>query len=313
MRETCTECTGVPDGRLRDAAPFYEVSNIRRLRMSISSNLARASVAAVAVFLGSIPVCRLTDVQDPATPRTLAAGQTSFAARSNGDNANAKTDICHRTGGATQFILISVATPAVEAHLAHGDGRLGEAVPGQPGMRFGPNCQAEIAPFHSTIFWSARGMVRDTDHNGFGDEIFLNDPLLLSINGFAVEQRGVLEFSIAQLSRLVGHAELNLVVTGAGGHMPFDVQVYMYAGDGAVTLSDFAAGSFATSFSYAGQTQVTLDVTNALNSLIASHATYAGFNFRAQLPDIITGPHSIVFSAFDYPLGPTPTLEVRTP
>jgi hypothetical protein len=180
-------------------------------------------------------------------------------------------------------------------------------------MRFGPNCQAEIAPFHSTIIWSARGMVRDTDHNGSGDEIFLNDPLLLSINGFAVEQRAVLEFGIAQLSQPVGHADLNLIVTGAGGHMPFDVQVYMYAGDGAVTLSDFAAGLLATSFSYAGQTQVTLDVTNALNSLIASHATYAGFNFRAQLPDIITGPHSIVFSAFDYPLGPTPTLEVRTP
>ena len=313
MRESCTECTGVPDGRLRGVAPFYEVSNIRRLRMSISSNLARASVAAVAVFIGSIPACRSSDVQDPATPRTLAAARASNAARSNGDNANAKTDICHRTGGAAEFILISVAPAAVAPHVAHGDGRLGEAVPGQPGMRFGPNCQAEIAPFHSTIYWSARGMVRDTDHNGNGDVIFLNDPLLASINGFAEEQRGVLEFGIAQLSQPVGHADLTLVVTSAFGHTPFDVHVYMYAGDGAVTLSDFAAGSLVRSFSYAGQMQVTLDVTTALNSLIASHATYAGFNFRAQPADPVSGPHGITFDAFDHPLWPTTTLDVRTP
>ncbi len=280
--------------------------------MSTSSTLARASVAAVAVFIGTIPACRLSDVQAPPTLQTLAADQAPNAARSNGDNPNAKTDICHRTGGSAEFILISVAPSAVEPHLAHGDGRLGEAVPGQPGMRFGENCQVEIATFHSTIHWSARGMVRDTDHNGSGNEVILNDPSLLTINGFIVEQRAVLEFDIAQLTQPVGHADLNLAIT-SGAPTPLTVSVYMYAGDGTVTLSDFAAGSLATSFSYTGQSQVTLDVTTALNSLIASHAAYAGFNFRVPSPTIMGQPQSITFAAFDSPPQPTATLDVRTP
>jgi len=38
------------------------------------------------------------------------------------------------------FILISVAPAAVDAHLAHGDGRVGDPVPGQPDMKFDATC-----------------------------------------------------------------------------------------------------------------------------------------------------------------------------
>jgi hypothetical protein len=50
-----------------------------------------------------------------------------------------KVQLCHRTGNGS-FHLISVGLPAEPAHLAHGDGKIGEAVPNQTGMIFGPSC-----------------------------------------------------------------------------------------------------------------------------------------------------------------------------
>ena len=50
-----------------------------------------------------------------------------------------KVELCHRTGNGS-FHLISVGLPAEPAHLAHGDGKIGGAVPNQPGMIFGPTC-----------------------------------------------------------------------------------------------------------------------------------------------------------------------------
>src|SRR5512133_4392987 len=132
--------------------------------MSSSSLLARSSLAAVAVVIAG---CRLSDVQDPATLRTLAVGRASDAAQPNRD----KTDICHWASEDNQFILISVAAQAVDAHLAHGDGRPGEAFPGQLGMQFGPTCQPEYIPFDVTLHPSALGMILDTDKNGVGDQV----------------------------------------------------------------------------------------------------------------------------------------------
>lgn len=275
--------------------------------MSITSLLARSSLAAVAVVISG---CRLSDVQDPATLPTLAAGRASAAAQPDRD----KVDICHRTNGESDFILISVASPAVDAHVAHGDGRPGEAFPGQPGMRFGPTCQPEIIPFDVTLFLATRGVVRDANHDGIGDA-FVPGPSLESVNGFAEEQRAILEFGIGQFSQPVGHADLIIVVDTAWGVVPFNVDIYSYAGDGTVTLSDFAAGSIARSFvcTQNRPQQITLDVTAALNSLIASHATYVGFNFRSQAADVIWGPRPIFFDAFYNPPWPTTRLHVRSP
>ena len=69
--------------------------------------------------------------------RPAAAGEASVAV---GAMRQTKMSICHRTEGTNKFILISVAESAVEAHLAQGDGRVGDPVPGQPGMKFGADC-----------------------------------------------------------------------------------------------------------------------------------------------------------------------------
>lgn len=50
-----------------------------------------------------------------------------------------KVSLCHRTG-AGFFVLINVDVDAEPAHLAHGDGFPGEAVPGQPGKVFTSTC-----------------------------------------------------------------------------------------------------------------------------------------------------------------------------
>ena len=53
-----------------------------------------------------------------------------------------KVTLCHRTGNGS-FHLISVSIDAEPAHLAHGDGRPGGAVPGQAGKSFSATCSVQ--------------------------------------------------------------------------------------------------------------------------------------------------------------------------
>jgi hypothetical protein len=50
-----------------------------------------------------------------------------------------KVQLCHRTGNGS-YQLIEVSINAEPAHRAHGDGKIGEAVPGSPGKVFGAGC-----------------------------------------------------------------------------------------------------------------------------------------------------------------------------
>ena len=55
------------------------------------------------------------------------------------DGDGPKVELCHRTGNGS-YHLISVSVSAEPAHRAHGDGQIGEAVPGQAGKTFGSGC-----------------------------------------------------------------------------------------------------------------------------------------------------------------------------
>lgn len=57
-------------------------------------------------------------------------------------DGEAKVQICHRTG-AGFYNLIEVGVSAEPAHRAHGDAKIGEAVPGNPGRTFGAGCSVQ--------------------------------------------------------------------------------------------------------------------------------------------------------------------------
>ena len=53
------------------------------------------------------------------------------------ESTGTKVELCHRTGNGS-YHLISVDVSAEPAHRAHGDGKIGETIPGTG--TFGPGC-----------------------------------------------------------------------------------------------------------------------------------------------------------------------------
>jgi hypothetical protein len=89
------------------------------------------------------------------------------------------------------------------------------------------------------------------------------------------------------------------------------VDVFAYPGDGVLSRNDWDRGTLLTSFEYAGEATVTLDVTAPLQALVPSGATFAGFNFRFSVPSPIdqNGPF-VAFNSTEY--GPAAVLKVTT-
>jgi hypothetical protein len=80
-------------------------------------------------------------------PRGATEPSASFSSSAASTGAGAegtspKVEVCHRAGD--KFVAISVAQPGVGAHLAHGDGLIGQAVPGSTAT-FGPGCVITVA------------------------------------------------------------------------------------------------------------------------------------------------------------------------
>lgn len=70
-----------------------------------------------------------------------------------------KTDVCHSHGDGS-YDLINVADPAVDSHIEHGDGLIGQSVPDMAGFIFDEACEAipePVAdPFLRAIAWIDR-------------------------------------------------------------------------------------------------------------------------------------------------------------
>jgi probable HAF family extracellular repeat protein len=58
------------------------------------------------------------------------------------DDSGPKVQLCHYTGNGS-YHLIDVSLDAEAAHRAHGDGKIGEAVPGSPGKVFTASCTVQ--------------------------------------------------------------------------------------------------------------------------------------------------------------------------
>lgn len=73
---------------------------------------------------------------------TVTASDPSHYLGVTSDEEGPKVSLCHKTG-AGFYVLISVSINAEPAHLAHGDGKIGGAVPGLPGKAFGAGCSVQ--------------------------------------------------------------------------------------------------------------------------------------------------------------------------
>jgi hypothetical protein len=166
-----------------------------------------------------------------------------------------------------------------------------------------PGLEAVREHVSASLLARVDGSVRDGTTTIDGSVVqALHDPHM--------EDRGIIEFDISKIASHVKGAKLNLRVFASKGPYPFTIDVYAYPGDGLLSTSDWNRGTLVTTFRYAGQASVTLEVTAALRALVASGATFAGFNFRFAVPSPIplNGPF-VAFNSNEY--GPPAALQLN--
>jgi hypothetical protein len=73
----------------------------------------------------------------PVSPDSVNTSASSTAAATGGD----RVTLCHARGSGT-YDLLTVSASAEAAHRAHGDGAVGEQLPGDPTMTFAAGCAA---------------------------------------------------------------------------------------------------------------------------------------------------------------------------
>ena len=85
-----------------------------------------------------------TSPSSPVSPDSVNTSASSTAAARGSD----RVTLCHARGNGS-YDLLTVSASAEAAHRAHGDGAVGEQLPGDPTMRFNAGCAAvpvTIAP-----------------------------------------------------------------------------------------------------------------------------------------------------------------------
>jgi len=116
------------------------------------------------------------------------------------------------------------------------------------------------------------------------------------------EDRGIIEFALPAISVPILQAQLSLNVSNSKQPYPFTIDVFTYTGDGLLSLDDFNAGSFFTSFEYSLEPFINLDVTDFIKDSYANGDDFAGFNFQFAIPSTIPmdGPY-LSFNSLEIP------------
>jgi hypothetical protein len=123
------------------------------------------------------------------------------------------------------------------------------------------------------------------------------------------ESRGMWEFDLESLNVDINQAVLALAVDDDRGPFPFDLAVYGYAGDGAITASDFAAGTRLGTLSYDQAPAIGIDVTAFVQARLVAGDRWAGFTIHFSPPSAIdtNGPF-VTFGAREGGPGPAQLL-----
>ena len=151
-------------------------------------------------------------------------------------------------------------------------------------------CGAATARGETIASPTIDGIVRDIGLFGKKDgaaDTTIDDGEVRIINAPWTEDRGVIEFSLLGLFSPVLTASVSLPMSDCSGPYPFTIDVFTYAGDGMLTLSDWDAGTLLTSFEYSGEELVVVDTTSFIATAIAAGSPYAGFNVRFAGPSNI--------------------------
>jgi hypothetical protein len=117
--------------------------------VSFGSALDRRRAAGAFILAGSLVATACgSGLSSPTMPSgTLGAGSGAALGAALGGAAvvrsagQTKVEVCHRTFGTNEYVLIDIADPALPTHLSHGDAQVGEAVPDAPGFHFGETCE----------------------------------------------------------------------------------------------------------------------------------------------------------------------------
>ena len=170
---------------------------------------------------------------------------------------------------------------------------------------------AILVPTVDTIIWDG---LSPAPKDGVPD--FNTDGSVLQVfNLTSSETRSVLEFAPGHSSEPIASARLVLPIFTTNGPFPIQIDLYAYTGDGAISLSDYLAGTFVTTMAYSNQTRVVFDVTTVVSELSAAGISFIGFNWRA--PDVspidLNGPF-VAFNSmeiFSFNRGGPPTLLIN--
>jgi hypothetical protein len=162
------------------------------------------------------------------------------------------------------------------------------------------------------IFTTVDGIVRDgldAPKDGNPDAV-LDGSIVQALDVPSFEDRGIIEFSLASLSPSIASAQLLLPVFASGGPLSFQLDVFAYSGDGALTLADWNRGTLFASLVYSGEDAITFDVTSLLNNSISNSNSFIGFNIQFAVPSNVqmNGPF-VAFRSREY--GPSASLIVN--
>ena len=111
----------------------------------------RIRLSGVVWFCTAVVLSGCADTTSPTSPSTasatggsslsvpLDAGVDPVLVTRQGGRAGQKVSLCHMTG-TDAYVQINVNVASEPAHRAHGDGAVGDEVPGQEGMEFDADC-----------------------------------------------------------------------------------------------------------------------------------------------------------------------------
>jgi hypothetical protein len=163
--------------------------------------------------------------------------------------------------------------------------------------------QSSSTPITVTIAPMIDGSVRDGNNA-------IDNSVVQTLHVPSFEDRGIIEFNLRKFSGPVLRATLRLTVYGSKGPYPIRVDLYGYRGNGRLEADDWDRGTFISSFEYAGEHTIVLDVTAKVRAMKSNGAVVAGFNFRAEPSDIDDNGPFVAFNSNEYP--PRAILNIRT-